>query len=136
VGSQATLQLVHAETSAGSLLRQARSGEPALKLPRYKSSALKILELILLTLSLSLPLSQRATFLLSFPILPPYTSQHREFHSGALLPEWRGEWILPFPFPSLLSLSISHHRGSQHSHSAVSLSTGSALILPTKTKKL
>jgi hypothetical protein len=45
-------------------------------------------------------LSKGATFLFSLFLS---TSQHREFHSGALMQGWRGEWI--FPLSSPLSLS-------------------------------
>jgi hypothetical protein len=51
---------------------------------------------------LLLSLSKRATFLLSFSSLSLSTNQHREFHSGALMQVWRGEWIfLPYLTSSL-----------------------------------
>jgi hypothetical protein len=48
--------------------------------------------------------------------------EHREFHSGAFIHGWRGEWIFSLSFH--LFLSTSEHRGSQHIYMTVSLSTG------------
>jgi hypothetical protein len=65
--------------------------------------------------------SERAIFLLFFSSLSLSTNQHMEFHSGALMQRWRGEWI--FSLPSL-SLSTNQFRGSQLIYLGISLSTG------------
>jgi hypothetical protein len=88
-GFQGTPQLVLAETSAGSLFRQARSRGPATQTCKIKEGCLEDLGTDLG----SLPKGKFPPSL--YLSLPPHQPAQE-----ALMQGWRGEWISPFSFPS------------------------------------